>query len=314
MQPLTGQFAPLPYQPGPVPVALPAVPPPRLMPRSVPAIVDESVRVVRRDIGLFAATAALTVIPAHLLSAFVSTLFTPFNPLDPSTYARLGAHAAVTTNTAAILVVTVLAAVATLAVRTLGTGALVMVAGLRTLNQPCTIGMAYAHARRRYGSLLGASLASSLAIVAVTLFTAFVGSPFALFLFVSWQLAPQAIVLEGRRAGAGLARSTNVTRGSWWRVAALLIVVGIVRLFAAAVPGGLGFVIAGFTSSEDLLGGGAGVVLLAIVASLIDCVVASIALTANTLLFTDLRLRREGFDIDLLLQRGAAERAARSAS
>lgn len=314
MQPPTGQFAPLPYQPGLVPVALPAVPPPRLVARAVPAIVDESVRVVRRDIGLFAATAAFTVIPAHLLSAFVSTLFTPFNPLDPSTYARLGAHVAVTTSAPATLAVTVLAAIATLAIRTLGTGALVMVAGLRTLNQPCTVGIAYAHARRRYGSLLAASLLSSLAVAAVTIFTAFVASPFALFLYVSWQLTPQAIVLEGRRARAGLARSTDVVRGAWWRVAWLLIVVGLLRLFAAAVPGGLGFLIAGFTSSEDLLGGGAGVVLLAIVAALVDCVVVPVALTANTLLFTDLRLRREGFDIDLLLQRGAAERAARQAS
>ena len=149
--------------------------------------------------------------------------------------------------------------------------------------------------------------------MAVTLFTVFIGAPFALFLYVRWQLAPQAIVLEGRRAGAGLARSAGLTRGAWWRLAGLLIVVGILRLFAAAAPGGLGFLISGFTASEDLLGGGAGVVLLAIIASLIDVVVVPIALTANTLFFTDLRLRREGFDIDLLLQRGAAERVARVA-
>ena len=106
MQPPVGQFAPFPYQPAPVRL-LPAVPPPRLVPRSVPALVDEGVRVVRRDIGLFAAAAAFTVIPAHLLSAFISTLFTPFNPLDPSTYARVGAHAAVTTNATATFAITV---------------------------------------------------------------------------------------------------------------------------------------------------------------------------------------------------------------
>ncbi len=308
MQPPVAQFAPFPYSPAPV--DLPAVPPPRLVPRGVPAIVDESVRVVRRDIGLFAATAAFTVIPAHLLAAFLSTLFTPFNPLDPATYARLGTHAAVTTDATATFAIAALGAIITLAIRTVGIGALVTVAGLRTLDQPCTVGAAYAHARRRYGALLGASLLSSLAIGAVTVCTLFIGSPFALFLYVGWQLAPQAVVLEGRRARAGLARSADLARGSWWRFAGLLIVVGILRLFAAAVPGGLGFLIAGFTSSEDLLGGGAGVVLLAIIASLVDLVVVPVALTANTLFFTDLRLRREGFDIDLLLQRGAAERAA----
>ncbi|GEM_PF-5173961 len=321
MQPPTGQFVPFPYQPGPmpggwhpampVPVLLPAVPPPRLVPRIVPALVDEGVRVVRRDIGLFTTAAAFTVIPAHLLSAFVSTLFTPFNPFDPATYARVGAHAAVTTDATATFFIVVVAAFITLAIQTLGTGALITIAGLRTLSQPCTLGAAYMHARRRYWSLLGASLLSTVALGAITICTFFVGAPFALFLYVSWQLAPQAIVLEGRRPVAGLARSNRLARGSWWRLVGLLIVVGMLRLFVAAVPGGLGFLIAGFTSSEDLLGGGAGVVLLAIVASLVDVVMAPIAVTVSTLFFSDLRLRREGFDIDLLLQRGAAERAAR---
>ncbi len=308
----TGQFALSPRPSAPLmPVLLPAVPPPRLVPRTVPALVDEGVRAARRDIGLFTAAAAFTVIPAHLLSAFISTLFTPFNPFDPATYARVGAHAAVTTDATATFVIAVAAAFVTLAIQTLGTGALITIAGLRTLGQPCTLGMAYAHARRRYWPLLGAALLSIVAVGAVAACTAFIGAPVALFLYVSWQLAPQAVVLEGRRAGAGLARSRHLIRGSWWRLAGLLIVLGILRLFAAAIPGGLGFLIAGFTSSEDLLGGGVGVVLLAIVASLVDIVMTPIALTVRTLFFTDLRLRHEGFDIDLLLQRGAAERAAR---
>lgn len=317
MQPKTGEFEPFLHQPGrwqpvmPVPELLAAVPPPRLVPRTVPALVDEGVRVVRRDIGLFTSAAAFTVIPAHLLSAFISMLFSPFNPFDPTTYARVGAHAAVTTDAAVTLCITVVAAFMTLAMQTLGRGALITIAGLRALNQPCTLGMAYAHARRRYWSLLGASLLSTFAVGAVAAFTFFAGAPFALYLYVGWQLAPQAIVLEGQRAREGLARSKRLTRGSWWRLAWLLIVVGILRLFAASVPGGLGFLIAGFTSSEDLLGGGAGVVLLAIIASLVDVVMMPIAFTVSTLFFTDLRLRREGFDIDLMLQRGAAERAVR---
>src|SRR5262249_16888731 len=81
-----------------VPVVLPAVPPPRAVSRRMPEIVDEGVRAVRRDIGLYTAVAAFTVIPARLVTAGVSTLFTPFNPLDPFTYYRVGAHAAITTS------------------------------------------------------------------------------------------------------------------------------------------------------------------------------------------------------------------------
>ena len=320
MQQPDGQYTPPTPQPVtwqasmPVPVLLPAVPPPRLAPRSVPAMVDDGVRAVRRDLGLFAAAAAFAVVPAHLLAAFTSTLFTPFNPFEPATYARVGAHAAITTDQTLTLAITAAAACVALAIRTLGTGALVTIAGLRTLNQPCTLGAAYGHAGRRYWSLLGASLAVYAIVGAVTACTAFLGAPFALYLYIAWQLAPQSIVLEGTRPRAALGRSYRLTRGSWWRVIGLLIVVGILTLFAAAVPGGLGFLISGFTSSEDLLGGGVGAVLLALVASLVDVVMAPIAAATMTLLFTDLRLRREGFDIDLLLQRGAAERAAGAAA
>lgn len=305
----------LPFQPSPglsvaapVPVVLPAVPPPRAVVRSVPEIVDEGVRSVRRDIGLYAGVAAITVIPARLIAALISTLFSPFNPFDPFTYYRVGAHAAVTTGAAMTFIATVIGSALSLAIVTLGDGALVTVAGLRSLGQPCTVGMAYRQARRRYRSLLGASLLSALAVggIAIT----FVAAPVALWLWVSWQLAPQVIVLEGRRAGAGLRRSFHLVRGAWWRCAVLLLIIGAIRLYATAIPGGIGFLIGNFTASKDLLGGSAGVFVLAALSALMDMLIAPIAVATTTLFFTDVRIRKEGFDIDLLLQRGAAERAA----
>jgi hypothetical protein len=294
----------------PVPVVLPAVPPPRAVPRRMPEIVDEGVRAVRRDIGLYTAVAAFTVIPARLLAAGVSTLFTPFNPLDPFTYYRVGAHAAITTSVSATFVITALASFVSLAITTLGTGALVTVAGLRTLGQPCTVGAAYAQARRRYWSLLGASVLSRLALVGITVFSFFVASPVALWLFVGWQLAPQVIVLEGRRALPGLGRSLHLVRGSWWRFAMLLVLVGVLQLYATAIPGAIGFLIGSFTESKDLLGGSVGIFVLATVSALIDLLMLPIAVTITTLYFTDLRIRKEGFDVDILLQRGAAARLA----
>jgi hypothetical protein len=293
-----------------VPVLLPAVPPPRAVQRRMPEIIDEGVRAVRRDIGLYMAVAAFTVIPVRLIAAMLSTLFTPFNPLDPFTYYRVGAHAAITTSVSATIAITFAVSLASLAITTLGTGALVTVAGLRTLGQPCTIGAAYAQARRRYWSLLGASLLSQLALVGIVVFSVFVASPIAVWLFVSWHLAPQAIVLEGRRATAGLGRSFGLVRGSWWRFAMFLVLIGVLQLYATAIPGGIGLLIGEFTESKDLLGGSAGIFVLAAFSALIDLLMTPITVTVATLFFTDLRIRKEGFDVDILLQRGAAARLA----
>lgn len=303
MQPLRGQSATAPPL---VPVTLPAVPPPRAVVRSVPEIVDEGVRSVRRDIGLYAAVAAFTVVPARLIAALLSTLFSPFNPFDPFTYYRVGAQAAVTTDAATTFLASIAGSALSLAITALGNGALVTVAGLRSLGQPCTVGMAYRQGWRRYWSLLGGSLLSTLAVVGLA--GTFFAAPVALWLWVGWQLAPQAIVLEGKRAGAGLGRSLHLVRGMWWRSAALLVIVGAIRLYATAVPGGIGVLIGSFTASQDLLAGSAGVFALATLSAVMDVLMAPIAIAATTLFFTDVRIRKEGFDIDLLLQRGAAAR------
>ena len=118
-----------PPMPSVLPVLLPAVPPPRLVPRSTAEIIDEGVRAVRRDIGLFAAIAAFTVVPANLLSALATALFTPFNLFDPRTYFRVGDVAAVTTNREATLLITVVIGFITLALTALGMAALITTAG-----------------------------------------------------------------------------------------------------------------------------------------------------------------------------------------
>ena len=291
------------------PVLLPTVPPPRLVPRSVPEMVDEGVRAVRRDFGLFAAVAAVTVIPANLVTAFVTALFTPFNLFNPVTWSRIGTHAAITTDGTLTVVITSALRLTNVLLTALGTAALVVVAGLRTLGQPCDLGTAYRQARRRYRSVIGAQLMTLLVVAAVTLFTAFLGSPFALFLYVAWQLAPQAAVLEGCGPVAAMRRSFTLTKGGWWRLASLLLILGGLQLFATAIPAGMAAVVTSFSGSKDLLGGGAGAIAIAVLGALVNVVFLPITVTVTTLFFTDQRLRREGFDIDLLLQRGAAERA-----
>ena len=291
------------------PVLLPTVPPPRLVPRSVPEMVDEGVRAVRRDFGLFASIAALTVIPANIVSAFVTVLFTPFNLFNPTTWFRIGTHAAIVTDSTLTVLITSALGLVNLLLTALGMAALIAAAGLRTLGQPCDVGMAYRQARRRYWAVVGAQIVSALAVVGVTVFTVFLGTPFALFLYVAWQLAPQSVVLEGHRPIAAMSRSVALLRGGWWRLAALLLILGGLQLFATAIPGGIGAIVTSFSGSKDLLGGGVGAIVIAVLGSLIAVVFLPITVTATTLFFTDQRLRREGFDIDLLLQRAAAERA-----
>jgi hypothetical protein len=80
-------------------------------------------------------------------------------------------------------------------------------------------------------------------VLAVTV----VGIPWAILWGVRWLFADQAVILEGKAGRSALATSSNVVRGHWWRVVAVMPVlvfvgaavgpiVGIALLVLARMP------------------------------------------------------------------------------
>ncbi len=118
--------------------------------------------------------------------------------------------------------------------------------------------------------MIGTQIATLLIAAAITVFTAFLGSPFALFLYVAWQLAPQAAVLEGCGPVAAMRRSFALTKGGWWRLASLLLILGGLQLFATSIPAGMATVVTSFSGSKDLLGGGVGATVIAMLGALVQ--------------------------------------------
>jgi hypothetical protein len=56
-----------------------------------------------------------------------------------------------------------------------------------------------------------------------------------IWLGVRWFFAPQAVVVDGRRGVAALERSAELVRGSWWRVAGVILFIIVVTTIAGAV-------------------------------------------------------------------------------
>ena len=96
---------------------------------------------------------------------------------------------------------------------------------------------AYGIAVEQLRPLLGASaIAAGIWIVLTA--TAFL-LPVAIWIAVRWALFAQAVELEGRSAAGALARSTQLVRGHWLRVASLVGVGSVVTLAAGPVLGTL---------------------------------------------------------------------------
>jgi hypothetical protein len=117
---------------------------------------------------------------------------------------------------------------------------------------------------------------------------------FPLFYVVArFAVVRQAIVLEDAGTGRALSRSSALSGGLKWHILATL---ALIVLLLLAVNIGAGFLI-GIIPSR---------VLVNVLSTTLSVVVGPILGIAETVLYYDLRIRREGFDVEYLVGRDAS--------
>ena len=170
-------------------------------------------------------------------------------------------------------------------------GALIHAVSEQYLRQRISIGQAYGFAWRRLGAMIGAGVLAFLAIggiIAVSVLVAIffpvgwilvvVGSCASIYLMVSWIFIFPAALLEGLGPIAALSRSYGLVKNNWWRVLGITLVVGLISGAISAILG-----------------------LIPVVGAIIGSIlVTPIYLIANTLLYYDLRVRKEEYSLEAL--------------
>lgn len=171
-----------------------------------------------------------------------------------------------------ILLVTIVAAYG------LMDGALICAIAEQYVQPPIKFGRAYRCAWSRRGPLIGSVLVYFLAVCALAITV--IGIPFAIYFAVRWSFIRQAIVVEGCGVKAAFTRSSVLVRENWWRVLGILLVT---LLIGAAI---------------SVLSG-----IVPVVGSIIGTVMSiPIAATVTTLLYYDLRARKEGYNFEMLAE------------
>jgi Membrane domain of glycerophosphoryl diester phosphodiesterase len=121
----------------------------------------------------------------------------------------------------------------------------------------------------------------------------------AIFLSVKWSVTFAAIVAERAGPFRAMGRSWELTRGHWWRVFGTLLVVALISLVLyIAVFAGLGGAIATSDDMSEVTYATLTTALTVILFAILYPLVASIV----TVIYYDLRVRNEGFDLHLLAQ------------
>lgn len=309
-----------------------------LRPMTVGDILDQSFTIYRQSFVTLVGIVAIIHVPLLVLQLIGGLLFG--TQLTDLFGARGATPALTTTQTAAILIgaaLFVVAAIATGIASIFQTGALAVVVSERFLGNTITVRDAYARALRRWPSLLamililgafnlaffavffvpffllifagvlgsaaGGSGAGAAAGAMLSLFVCIVCLAYPLLLVgyyaVNTRLtfATQTIVLEHLGGVDGLRRSWNLVRGSFWRVLGINFVLG---LLVGLIAQGPSFAIS--IGANLLPWPMVGFVLNIAAQSIIQILILPIEFAALTLLYYDLRIRKEGFDLQLLAQ------------
>lgn len=110
---------------------------------------------------------------------------------------------------------------------------------------------------------------------------------------LSYSLIVPAILVEGQRAIPSLRRSSELVRGHRGKVFCVLLVVNLLQ---AVLAGGVGMISNLLFSAAS----GSAAILSSALGNLLSIFLTPLAIIAAILLYYDMRIRKEGFDLEML--------------
>ncbi|QOD93197.1 hypothetical protein [Chryseoglobus sp. 28M-23] len=338
-----GGYAPTPGQP-----AAGWTPPPKpglipLRPLDFGTILGGTFQVLRRNprptFG-----AALLINALVVIVTFGLTFAVSFWAVDRELRASADDLDAISAGTVGLIILSGIIAVAvSLVAQAVLQGVIVLEVSRATLGEKLTLRALLARGRGRWWALIGwTALLSLVLIVALTVLVLLIAGmavaagpagPFlavglgilgglgfavvAAWLWIKLALVPTAIMLERLPLGAAIRRGWTLVIGHFWRTFGILLLVTVMVQIASGVISfpfqlavGFGGVLvnpAGDPTGSIALIIGSNVLLIAITV-VIGAIGAVLLSSATALLYIDIRMRKEGLDLDL--QRVVEERAA----
>ena len=307
-------YRPLAARPGIIP----------LRPLSLGEIYDGAFGAIRKNPKVMLGVVALVIAVATIIATIIGYMTAPavnrwfagfLDELDPTGAAGLdGAGGELSTTLFVTLAVSIASVVAT--------GLLIVAISRSVINKPFTTGDLWAQVRTKVVGLLVIALLPSVAIAVlatvllvlvyllaqtapagavavISLLVVAVLVVAAVWLSVRFMLTAAVYVLEGQGLGQALRRGWTLSRGSFWRLLGIYVLSNIITntvaqliLFPATLVAELLFP-GGYLTSPG------GLVLLTLAQVVAFTITTAFLSSVIALLYIDVRMRREGLDVEL---------------
>ena len=149
-----------------------------------------------------------------------------------------------------------------------------------SLGREVNIKKAYSFAFNRLWTVIAASLMVMAAMVVIGITV--IGIPVAIYLGIRWSFTIPVIMLEGLGPREAISRSSELVRGTWWRVFGILIVLG---LMTAVISGLLNLVLSFVPEVRGTVA---------------NIVSTPLTMIGTILLYFDLRVRAGEYNLEML--------------
>jgi hypothetical protein len=270
---------------------------PQLRPLSVGEVLDASFKIVRQSFGTLAGCVLVVALPLNIINTLItaSTSDNAFN-LD-GTGATTGSDLSTGTELAGFLLTTTLALVLT----TLAAAACFRaVSGVYLGEQP-TVGGSLSFAAGRVLPVIVLSFLYFFGLIPAFIAVIIPG----IWLAVAWSVSFPALLSEGIGPVAAFGRSFRLVRGRWWPTFGTLLVMYLLVVVISGILGALfGATLIAAVDSEAVAA-----VFYTIINTLSSLITLPLMASVLTVVYFDLRVRKEGFDLQLLA-RGVGQDAS----
>lgn len=283
-----------------------------LRPLGVGEILDLAISLYRRNWITLVGIAAVVTVPLMIAQTVTTVLALPsnFSQLLSSSPGASSSnlYTSLLIFYGAFILITLLAALAGI----FQSGAIVAAVSERYLGRTITLKEAYRRSLRHWVQLLIASIIVGIGnAFGLAMFFAFVllpclcflpliSIPYLLFINTQWSLTIQAIVVEDKNSLGGLGRSWRLVWNSFWRVLLIVVVLYLLSFILNAVPAyALYFGAMMLLPSSIILS----TIANSIIGTLVAIFISPIQVAVMTCVYYDLRIRQEGLDLQLALDK-----------
>lgn len=275
-----------------------------LQPLGMGQILDRAIRLYRQNFLTFVGIVAITQIPTALLSIVLSiTIAQPTTLANPNT-----APQAVVGVLGTTFVTVIVSAILT----QIATGALTVAVSNRYLGEQVGVLDSYRRLKYAWKPLLGALLVAMLVGIGLLIWTIVPcigwftgGGMMTYFTLVVMPLVAPVVVLERQSSSRAVFRAWQLARRRfWWLLGFLLLLTLFGQLFVTG-PALLAVLFAQGASGFGQAGDITAVIIQQTITVIFSMLYLPIQLTAVTLLYFDVRVRTEGFDLTLLAKSDA---------